>query len=379
MHPLLVAYLVKAGAVILRIKTFNEDLALVRLLFVFLSMIGVILIYFLVRRYQGKSEAVLVLAFVCFSQFHLGISRLIFNTNILLLFNAAALLLFFKAIGERKGTYLYLLGIIIGLGCLAKETIILLIPIFLIFLVSQQECRNWFKRKELYLCLIVIGLLVLPPIIWNYSHDWVNYKRHLDKAHGLGLSAVSVSLYAGQLIMYPLRAFGEDTLDYICSAEIPFEFWPLGIICLAGAVFWLVRKEKTRFVKFLLLNFFFIFAIFSFIRVRGYLHLDDSWQASLSFFPAVILGASMLAELSRKYNFMRIITPLLIAGLLVNAVFFVDFPANYFAPCPRLKFKELSDAREIYVNEGKLNKVKKIDKYIKTYFSDFVNKNNYEK
>jgi len=261
MHPLLVAYLVKAGAVILGIKTINEDLAFVRVLFVLLSMVGVLFIYLLVRRYQGKNEAVLVLALVSFSQFHIGISRLIFNTNILLLFNATALLLFFKAIGERKGEYLYLLGIIIGLGCLAKETIILLIPIFLIFLASQQEYRNWFKRKELYLCLIIIGLIVLPPIIWNYSHDWVNYKRHLDKAHGLGLSAVSVSLYAGQLIMYPLRAFGEDTLNYICSAEIPFEFWPLGIICLAGAVFWLVKREKTKLVKFLLLNFFFILFI----------------------------------------------------------------------------------------------------------------------
>lgn len=88
-----------------------------------------------------------------------------------------------KALHTGKKTLWYGVGIALGLGLLAKYTMILLVPCVFFFLLSFPQGRKWLGHKEPYLALL-IGLLIFSPVIfWNYQYDWISFRMQL--AHGL--------------------------------------------------------------------------------------------------------------------------------------------------------------------------------------------------
>lgn len=373
-HPLLVAYLIKIGTYILAIKRLGHNIIVVRSFFVLLASAGILFIYLLVREFQDKKRAILVLLLLCFSQFHIGISRLMLSMNGLLFFNALALYCFFKAINDSSGRFFYLFGITLGVGYLAKETIILLVPVFIFFIAIEPQYRHWLRRKEPYLALVLMILVILPTIYWNFSNNWINYRRHIEKASGFGFSLVSFTLYLGELFVYLSRRLNDNVLNRLCSYEYPFMHWPLGLICLTGVIYsFSLRRQKSGLLRFSLINFLFIFIHFSFIKIRGYLHFDDFWQASLSFFPALILTANMLIELGNRYKFVKAVVGSFIIYCFINSIIFINFPANCFIPRDSLKVKELFDTAAVYLKEGRKDKVLKVYDYIKKHYPKYVN------
>lgn len=69
----------------------------------------------------------------------------------------------------------YALGIALGIGMLAKYTIILLGVALFLYLLIEPSARYWLKRKEPYLALILIVILFFPVIYWNAHHSWASF------------------------------------------------------------------------------------------------------------------------------------------------------------------------------------------------------------
>ena len=88
---------------------------------------------------------------------------------------SAALYFLYRALILNEARHWYKAGIWLGLGMLSKYTIILLGPATLIFLAINRQSRQWFLRKEPYLCALITILMFTPVIYWNYKHNWVSF------------------------------------------------------------------------------------------------------------------------------------------------------------------------------------------------------------
>ena len=88
---------------------------------------------------------------------------------------AGALYFLERALLDRKGHGWTGVGVCIGLGLLSKYTIVLLIPAALLFMLLDRQSRSWLARPAPYVALVVIVLLFLPDLIWNYEHHWTSF------------------------------------------------------------------------------------------------------------------------------------------------------------------------------------------------------------
>lgn len=96
-----------------------------------------------------------------------------------------------RAVQASSGHYLWLaLGAALGLGFLAKYTMLLFIPSLFMFLLVSGRQRRWLARKEPYLALVLALVLAGPVIFWNAAHGWVTVKHVMGQG----------GLYSGALI-----------------------------------------------------------------------------------------------------------------------------------------------------------------------------------
>jgi 4-amino-4-deoxy-L-arabinose transferase-like glycosyltransferase len=75
-------------------------------------------------------------------------------------------------------------GLTIGLGILAKQTMILFIPGLMLFLLQSPEHRVQLRRPGLWLMIALAGCCSLPIVVWNAQHDWVTF-RHVGGQAGV--------------------------------------------------------------------------------------------------------------------------------------------------------------------------------------------------
>jgi hypothetical protein len=148
------------------------------------------------------------------------------------------------------------LGGIIGLGILAKYTMVLFLPSLMLFALTSRRHRSLLARPGVWLMIAVATLACLPILIWNWQHDWITL-RHVTRQAGLENLAVHwrgpLEYLAGQAGM--LLGFGfvawlismVRRLRTVPSSGCGIDtFWFLW--CLSAPVFliFLVFSLKTR-------------------------------------------------------------------------------------------------------------------------------------
>jgi dolichol-phosphate mannosyltransferase len=111
------------------------------------------------------------------------------------------LTLYLISIAAREGRKWawYAAGAALGLCMLSKYTAIFLVPSTLLLLVSDVRYRQWLKRKEPYLALLISALLFTPVILWNVEHEWASFGFQVSDRLSRGYSQ-------------PLKSLGEFLL-----------------------------------------------------------------------------------------------------------------------------------------------------------------------
>lgn len=122
----------------------------------------------------------------------------------LILFWAAAMSAGAMLVKTQSTKWWYLIGLLVGLGLLGKYMMILFIPAMVLFCFSQSEFRKWFLKPAPYFALLLIILVFLPVLIWNYNHDWISFAHQFS--HGLAEKESFTFRYffeyiAGQMMM----------------------------------------------------------------------------------------------------------------------------------------------------------------------------------
>ena len=65
------------------------------------------------------------------------------------------------------------LGILVGVGMLAKYTMVLFLPALALFCLMTSGHRNHLLQPGFWLACIIAGVCCLPIVIWNAQHGWV--------------------------------------------------------------------------------------------------------------------------------------------------------------------------------------------------------------
>jgi len=88
---------------------------------------------------------------------------------------AAALYYFKRALIDNQRNAFLGLGLAMGIGLLAKYTIVLLALAALIFMLIDRQARRWFFKPEPYLAALLATFIFSPVLIWNWQNDWASF------------------------------------------------------------------------------------------------------------------------------------------------------------------------------------------------------------
>ena len=199
-HPPMVAYLNF-------LTTFGqENLIMLRLGCVVVTLLVSLLIYFLAKKlFDEKVAFWSVVLFQILPHFAVVWLTMFVELPLVLCWTGALLTLTLaikEKVKSKKEKVWYLLGIIIGLGCLSKYTMFLFWPCLAVFFLISPESRFWLRRKEPYLCFLLSAVCFLPVLIWNSRQAWVSFTFHGAKASADAWGVNLLPFVGDQLVHY---------------------------------------------------------------------------------------------------------------------------------------------------------------------------------
>ncbi|MFA5260770.1 MAG: glycosyltransferase family 39 protein [Candidatus Omnitrophota bacterium] len=341
---------------------------------VLLGTLTLFVLYLLVKKHVNTKTALWALFFATFSQFFIGFSRLVKPDGILLFFIVCTLFFVERARATHQKYHLWGVGFSMGLGLLVKFNIITLWPVILYYLFIDPANRKRFSLNDLILVHSLIFLCLFPYLLWNIQNSFVDYSVKTDRIEYFSISLVPTALFLGEIFIFNMPEFSSEYISKICSIEYPFFNWIPGLICMAGAVYFLFKNTKNSFLTFLKWIFYFNFLFFSFVRPKtggGYhFHLDNFWWAVVLVIPGLILGSAMIVELLGRFPRARYLMPFLIIYCVMNAFSFVFYPANCWVPSPGLKVRELCLIEKRYQKDGDALMAQKVHRYLLKHFPE---------
>jgi len=262
------------------------------------------LIYILARQKMGEREGLFAAFLIAFNSFIIYYSREIGCDGYFLLFCALVIYYFFKATETNKERYMIICGLLMGLSLLNKMMSLLLVPGFVLYLLINKEQRGWFKRKSLYLAVLISIIVVSPYLYWLYTHEWTHLKinEHYFEFFNLPMSAV---VFLGSLVkvgIYPsVNAFGREYMSL-----------GMGILLIVGVIGTLHRFKDNHFIQLMQLIFWSIIGI-SLTFFRGW---PVHYNACV--IPAVLLTAAFLNRIWEKGRLFKWIILVLFAAHLLQ-------------------------------------------------------------
>lgn len=167
-------------------------------------------------------------------------------------------------------------GLVVGVGILAKYTMVLFLPSLGLFLLTSAEQRRLLARPGFWLLCGVAALSCIPILVWNAQHDWVTFK-HVNRL--AGFSQQPQYSWLG-----PLQYVG-------AQASVLLGFW---FVCWAAAMTahrpWREANAGLRFLWWMSAPMFLVFLGFS-IQTKGG---HPNWPVT-AYLSGMVLAAGWLA------------------------------------------------------------------------------------
>ena len=132
-------------------------------------------------------------------------SFLISTDLLLLLFWTISMVLLLKVIKTNLTINFFLLGLVLGLGFLAKYAAIYFLLSLLLLLFLDRTSLKSFRNNPLGVLVFLLSLIVvlLPNILWNFTNGWITFSHTSDNAN---LQNLNPNLYE------PVKFFGSQIL-----------------------------------------------------------------------------------------------------------------------------------------------------------------------
>ena len=347
-HPLLAVFLIQAP-----LATGFRSAFAVRLPFVVLSVVGLGFVYCLARLRFARAPALLGLLLLSVDQFHL-IRSLTASEAVALAFVPVILYVFARAVMRDRPNLMAIVGLLIGVGYFGKEDVLLLTPALLLFLAARRSRHVWFRRKELYLGLVIAAGLVGVDVFFNLTGATHNLSRIADRTAGVGVTLRATSLYLGELLVRMV----DDPVAFVWaqdrwSWEVPAMNWVAGLICLTAAV-QAVGRRRDDLTALLVWTFWVVFIVASVVApVHVFFELDLKKWAGMSVVPAAILAGDLLHRRARGWRLGSLLLAVLLGYLIGNGVRISRVRENvYSLPSEIIEMRGLVSTSPLPSGEG---------------------------
>src|SRR4051794_14432189 len=198
-----------------------------------------------------------------------------------------ALAFAYRAI-TKGGIAWELAGVCIGLGILAKYTMVVFVPSLALYLLFSKEHRKLLFCGGFWSMLGLAAVCCLPILVWNAQHDWVTF-HHLKRL--AGLAPKEQSFTPGTAIHWagPLKYVGTQ-------AALLLGFWFLAFLQALIAYNPLrTRDEGTSFLWWTSAPMFLLFLGFSLKTGGG----EPNWPVT-TYLSGGVLAAAWLASCLRS-------------------------------------------------------------------------------
>jgi 4-amino-4-deoxy-L-arabinose transferase-like glycosyltransferase len=192
-----------------------------------------------------------------------------------------ALVLGHQAIFRRSAWAWPAAGLMVGVGILAKYTMVLWLPSVGLFLLTSAVHRRWLFRPGFWVATTVAAACCLPILLWNWAHDWVSV-RHV---HGLaGLHDEAGMHWSGPLVY----------LGTQCGLFLVFWFiaWLAAMIAHRP---WVEPDAGVRYLWWTSAPMFVVFLAFSPKTGGG----EPNWPVT-AYISGLVLAAAWLSQQLRS-------------------------------------------------------------------------------
>lgn len=238
--------------------------------------LGYGLVWRLSRSHSAAVAAALLLAFVPIN----FISGLVMIHDSVMCFGWVGFVYAFcRFLESRQCRWLYVCGLFLGLGMLAKHTMILLVPPVFILAALRREERALLRNPHFWLASALAAGMALPMILWNVQHDWAGVKAvlHLPSSddHGRPFYQTLGDFLGGQLLI----------LNPFIAIPMAMAVWR-ALRCIRG-------DARTQFLA---LSTVFMFGFF-FVMSLGKM-VQANWPVCGYFSGLLLLGL----ELARRWE-----------------------------------------------------------------------------
>lgn len=146
------------------IRIFGSDLFWLRIIFGLFGLGSIFLIFKVSQKlFNNINLALMVALLAATNSYLIWISRIGLQEIIVIFFSLLTLYFLIKSQDNKK--YFIYWGVALGLGLLTKYTILILIPISLVYLIIFD--REKFREKYLYIGCAVVAIFFSPVIFYN--------------------------------------------------------------------------------------------------------------------------------------------------------------------------------------------------------------------
>jgi hypothetical protein len=200
-----------------------------------------------------------------------------------------------KYFKSGKNNWIYFSAIVFAIGFLNKYNIaFLVIGILPALLISEH--RKEFKRKDFYLALVLVLLLISPNLLWQYHNNFP--------------------------VLTHMKELSETQLIYVNRWDFLREqiFFYIGSIFVILAAFWaLVFYTPFKKFRFFLWSLCLTLMIFIVLKAKGY-YAIGIYPIYIAF-GAVYLGELLKNSWRRYLQPIAVLLPILVFAGLYNFVF----------------------------------------------------------
>jgi 4-amino-4-deoxy-L-arabinose transferase-like glycosyltransferase len=197
---------------------------------------------------------------------------------------AWALVLGHQAVFRRSAWAWPVAGLLVGLGILAKYTMVLWVPSLGLFLLTSADGRRLLRRPGPWVLAATGALCCLPILVWNLRHGWVSLWHVSGQAGILQEEAAAGVRWLGPLNFVALQAAVLLGFWFVLWLRAMFDHAP-----------WREPRPEVRYLWWMSAPMFLVFLLFGFKTGGG----EPNWPVT-AYLSGMVLTAGWLGDQLRS-------------------------------------------------------------------------------